>query len=555
MRLQFVERLALLSMASMAFLATALWTPADAAVICATTNYLVGAPIPDNNINGLASTKTFSSTIGIVSDLNVTFKTTGGYNGDLFVYLVHDSGFSVLLNRVGRTSTDPFGYGDAGFNMTFDDQAASDVHLYRFALFGNNTTPLGGALTNSWMPDGRAADPFTVVDTDTRTELLSSFNGLNPNGSWTLFAADLSAVDAATLDSWGLEVCGDLPLPASVGTQPLGQIIECSSNVTFTVTTAGTGPFTNQWYKNDVAIPGATNLSLTINGAHPADGGTYTFVTCNMANCATSSPAVLHVRDTIAPAITTCAANVTNSANASCVAAVPSLVGQVVATDACGSVIVTQNPTAGTLLGLGTYTVTLSATDPSNNVTTCAATFAVRDTTPPSITCPAPIVITTPAGQLTTNATFTTTTADNCTASPTLICTPASGTAFNVGVTTVNCLSTDTAGNSNFCSFTITVQVPPLITVQPQTQRTPMGNGAVFGVTAVGSTPLVYFWFSNNVAVANANASSLAVSNVTLANNGDSYRVVASNAFGLANSAAATLVVTPISAVSFDFNT
>jgi subtilisin-like proprotein convertase family protein len=281
-----------------------------------TTNYVVGSGIPDGNLNGLASTKTVATYIGIITDLNVTLKTTGGYNGDLYAYLVHDTGFSVLLNRVGRRSGDSFGYGDAGMDVTLDDQSANgDIHLYRFTLNGSHAIPLAGELTNSWAPDGRSTDPSLVLDSDSRTDLLSSFNGVNPNGSWTLFIADLQTVDIATLDSWGLDICGLPPIPASITTQPVDVITACTSNATFSIAVAGTAPFTNQWFKDGVAIPGAAGLSLTLSNVHPSDAGAYSAIVCNMANCVTSSPALLHVRDTNAPVITACAGNVTNSAD------------------------------------------------------------------------------------------------------------------------------------------------------------------------------------------------------------------------------------------------
>jgi hypothetical protein len=69
--------------------------------------------------------------------------------------------------------------------------AAGDIHQYRFTLSGSETTPLGGPLTGIWTPDGRVVDPDLVLNTDPRTALLGSFNGLDPNGEWTLLIADL----------------------------------------------------------------------------------------------------------------------------------------------------------------------------------------------------------------------------------------------------------------------------------------------------------------------------------------------------------------------------
>ena len=37
---------------------------------------------------------------------------------------------------------------------------------------------------------------------------LASFAGLNPNGNWTLFLADLSSGEQAKLKDWGLVISG-----------------------------------------------------------------------------------------------------------------------------------------------------------------------------------------------------------------------------------------------------------------------------------------------------------------------------------------------------------
>ena len=55
--------------------------------------------------------------------------------------------------------------------------------------------------------------------------------------------------------------------------------------------------------------------------------------------------------------------------------------------------------------------------------------------------------------------TFTATATDTVApASPDVTCTPASGTTFALGATTVNCSATDAAGNEATGSFTVTVR-------------------------------------------------------------------------------------------------
>lgn len=186
------------------------------------TNYLVNLPIPDNNASGIASTKEFSTSIKRLGDVNVTLSVSGTYNGDLFGYLTHESGFSILLNRVGRTAVNSLGYGDGGLNLKFDDDAANgDIHTYRLKLGGDASAALSGALTGTWSPDGRLTDPGTVRDSDSRTAPLFSFFELDPNGKWTLFLADMAPGGTSTLTGWGLEVTA-IPEPSNIAIFTIG---------------------------------------------------------------------------------------------------------------------------------------------------------------------------------------------------------------------------------------------------------------------------------------------------------------------------------------------
>jgi subtilisin-like proprotein convertase family protein len=158
--------------------------------------------IADANPAGYSSTIAASGIIDDLSDdtildVNVTLNITGGFNGDLYGYLVSpDGALSVLLNRVGRTSGNAFGYSDAGFSVTLDDGNA-DIHT---------STSGGGVLSGTFSPDGRAVNPANVLDTDSQTALLAAMNGGNGNGTWTLFLADLSGGAVSQLGSWSLSI-------------------------------------------------------------------------------------------------------------------------------------------------------------------------------------------------------------------------------------------------------------------------------------------------------------------------------------------------------------
>lgn len=90
-------------------------------------------------------------------------------------------------------------------------------------------------------------------------------------------------------------------VPASVATQPIGQMAVVGGNATFTVVANGTGPFTYHWRRNGVAltdggeIAGSATATLTLTGVTANDSATYDVVVGNATSSVTSSPATLAV--------------------------------------------------------------------------------------------------------------------------------------------------------------------------------------------------------------------------------------------------------------------
>lgn len=166
----------------------------------------VNTAIPDNNPNGLVSTLSVSGVGHGFYSVEVLISTQNGWNGDLYAYLEHDGVISVLLNRPGRTGTDPVGAASSGLLIRLSDSLVmADSHT-------GIPDILGTLATGTYQPDARAADPGAVTDLSPRSLYLSAFNTLNADGDWTLFVSDLSGGDVATLNNWSLVL---IPEPSS----------------------------------------------------------------------------------------------------------------------------------------------------------------------------------------------------------------------------------------------------------------------------------------------------------------------------------------------------
>ncbi len=128
------------------------------------------------------------------------------------------------------------------------------------------------------------------------------------------------------------------------------------------------------------------------------------------------------------------------------------------AADSVSAATVTTSPASGSTFPLGTTTVTITAKDAANNTATRTFTVMVRDTTPPVI-APHPnlnVLASVAGGAVVTFSP----TATDAVSLPTVTISPASGTTFGVGTTTVTITAKDVAGNTATGSFTVTVSDP-----------------------------------------------------------------------------------------------
>ena len=187
--------------------AVASWLPSTAsAAVTWTGTWNVNTGIPDDDPVGYSDTRTASFSPGmVIAKVTVSLNYSGGWNGDLYAYLTNGSGFAVLLNRPGREPGAEDGSSTSGMTVTFDDDAAFDLH----SLIDLQV----GAVEGDWQPDARDVNPYAVVAGDVRTAFLSSLNGQDPTMPFKLFVADLSAGEASTLDSWSLVVTAVSPIP------------------------------------------------------------------------------------------------------------------------------------------------------------------------------------------------------------------------------------------------------------------------------------------------------------------------------------------------------
>jgi len=100
----------------------------------------------------------------------------------------------------------------------------------------------------------------------------------------------------------------------------------------------------------------------------------------------------------------------------------------------------------------------------------------------------------------------------------------------------------NSAGSTTSLVAVLTVNLPPLVTLQPHAQRVIEGNSAIFSVAADGTPPLFYQWHLNAIPLSGKTDVSLVVSAAHLADAGD-YEVTVSNMVSTITSLPAALVI------------
>jgi uncharacterized repeat protein (TIGR01451 family) len=250
-------------------------------------------------------------------------------------------------------------------------------------------------------------------------------------------------------------------------------IVSTAHTVTATVTTNSTpvsgvtvnfsvtsGPNVGNTGTQSTSISGTASFTYTGSAVPGADIIRALGSVGSLGFTCTATKVWINPPPSNSPPVAVCQ-NVTTNANGSCVQNVPATAVDNHSVDNDGTITSRSLSPSGPY-SLGVHGVTLTVVDNQGASNSCDAIVTVLDQTNPSILCSGNIVSNVPFGTTTAVVTFPApTSSDNCSVAFTN-CVPASGSTFPLGDTPVTCTAVDGGGNTNTCTFTVTVtQAPP----------------------------------------------------------------------------------------------
>jgi hypothetical protein len=357
-----------------------------------------------------------------------------------------------------------------------------------------NLFALGDTLVNCSVGDdsgNSASANFTISVTDTTAPILSvpiagatSAEATGPGGAIVVF--DVTATD--TVDADPAIVC----LPASGSLFPVGSTnVSCtatddagvSSTATFDVTvTDNTDPVISLPADMSVEAENASgsmvNFAVTANDVVdgslapvcvPGSGSTFpigiTTVNCSTSDSAGNSSSGsfnISVVDSIAPVLT-----VPGFISAEATSPAGNIVNyDVTVTDAVNVASVECVPGSGSTFSIGSTVVGCSAVDAAGNQALASFVIDIIDSTAPTLSMPADIEQEA-VGSTGNIVEFEVTATDVADSAPAVVCSPASGSQFSIGTTTVTCTATDGFNNVGIGSLTVSIvdTSPPTLSV------------------------------------------------------------------------------------------
>lgn len=304
------------------------------------------------------------------------------------------------------------------------------------------TAPPGATGTCAFGDAGAAMTTITCTDNGEYTVTLTADDGDNVSVSDSVVVHVVNGPPTASFSAPG-SVNEQQVFTLALGAALDASSVDAAAGFAYAFDCGtGYGPFsTTATIVCTAPAAGAGSQSVNAGGqVRDKDGGVSEYL------------ATIALRDTTPPTLSLTNASATATSGTSVAVTFTATASDLVD----GPLTPSCSPASGSMFAIGTTTVHCSATDAHANTASGTLTVTVGDGVAPSVSVPANL--TREAASATGVAvTFTATAADNHDPSLSASCSPASGSTFPLGDTSVACRATDAAGNIGTANFTVTI--------------------------------------------------------------------------------------------------
>lgn len=159
--------------------------------------------------------------------------------------------------------------------------------IYLNCAMGPQIDPSGWLLNNA--TSSSTVQFWEYKSTDLNGALLDVSKRIPSSRQLTDSEAALWRDPSFVLNGWAPQI------PATIETSPASASAVAGTDAQLSVVANGAPEPQLQWYRNGVALPGATGATLVIPNVQPSDAGAYTVTATNIAGSATSAAANLTV--------------------------------------------------------------------------------------------------------------------------------------------------------------------------------------------------------------------------------------------------------------------
>lgn len=414
------------------------------------------------------------------SDMTVEATSTSGAVVT-FTATAQDTNDGVVNVTCKPASGDTFPLGTTAVSCSAQD-ARQNIATGTFNVRVTDTTPPKLTLPADFAAEATGNSGAVVNFTASAQDIADGAVSVQCNpASGSTFALGPTAVSCSATDAHNNSASGSFQVTVVDTTAPL---LDLPADINASATSSA-GSTVNYSASATDAVDGTVAVLC-----NPASGETFalgtTTVSCTTQDAhhnISNGSFRINVSDTTPPVLTL-PSDINVSATSASGTVVTFTASALDAVD--GTVAVTCSPSSGSMFVTGTTTVSCTTQDAAHNIASGSFSVSVTDTTPPVLTLPADLSTnaTSAAGAV---VTFSASAIDNVDGAVAANCTPASGSTFPIGTTTVSCSAQDAHHNVATGDIHVTVSdtTPPVLTLPADISvQATSTSGAIVNYTA-----------------------------------------------------------------------